>query len=162
MNIIIALLLDEFLTTMAKTRNETVKDKHEATLALVIGHHLDPLMKVLSRFSSVEELLDSITFIFTICDTDGTGELDFNTMSTGLHGLIPDMYLSIENMIEMKESLAKLALEEDKGTQISLINTDFTADDFRIHSHEFQALCLSHLKDYLLRKSNEVSVEPIL
>jgi hypothetical protein len=118
-NIIIAVLLDEFLTTMAKTRNETVKDKHEATLALVIGHHLDPLMKVLSRFSSVQELLDSITFIFTICDTDGTGELDFNEMSTGLHGLIPDMYLSIENMIEMKESLAKLALEEDKDAELA-------------------------------------------
>jgi hypothetical protein len=102
-NIIIAVLLDEFLTTMAKSRKEN------ADADLVdgpqCGHFLDPLMEVLSKFNSVADLSESINLIFSRLDGDGSGTIGFSEMSDGLHGLIPNVYLSLENMLELKKSL---------------------------------------------------------
>ena len=62
-------------------------------------------MEVLSRFQSVDDLVDKVDILFSRLDADGSGELGFAEMSDGLHGIIPKMYLSLENMIDLKQSL---------------------------------------------------------
>ena len=139
-NIIIAVLLDEFLTTMAKSRAITaeVNSKETDTDA----HYLDPLMEVLSRFQSLDDLIESIELIFTRLDADGSGTIGFFEISDGLNGILPNIYLSLENLLDLKKTLNPVE--------------EFSADGFELTHQEFQTVCVSHLKDYLLREANKV------
>ncbi len=114
-NIIIAVLLDEFLSTMGAHRQKV------SALAAKAGEralYLDPLMEVLSKFQSVDDLVDKVDILFSRLDADGSGELGFAEMSDGLHGIIPKMYLSLENMIDLKQSL-KEDDSDQRGHQIA-------------------------------------------
>jgi len=139
-NIIIAVLLDEFLTTMAKSRAITAEENSKETDTDT--HYLDPLMEVLSRFQSIDDLIESIELIFTRLDADGSGTVGFFEMSDGLNGILPNIYLSLENLMDLQETLKPAE--------------EFSADGFELSHQEFRTVCVSHLKDYLLREANQV------
>jgi hypothetical protein len=113
-NIIIAVLLDEFLTTMGEHRAKT------ARLAAKAGArplYLDPLMELLSKFQSMDDLVGKVDLIFNRLDADGSRALGFTEMSQGLHVLIPKMYLSLENMMDLQHGLLE-GLQEDLEHQV--------------------------------------------
>ena len=63
-------------------------------------------------------------------------------MSDGLNGILPNIYLSLENLMDLKKTLNPAE--------------EFSADGFELSQQEFQTVCVSHLKDYLLREANKV------
>ena len=78
-NIIIAVLLDEFLTTMSKSRNEIEAEEVLDDNPSLEGHSLDPLMAVLAQFQSSTDLLESIKGIYIRLDEDGSGGIGLCT-----------------------------------------------------------------------------------
>jgi hypothetical protein len=99
-------------------------------------------MEVLSRFQSIDDLIESIELIFTRLDADGSGTIGFFEISDGLNGILPNIYLSLENLMDLKKTLHPAE--------------EFSADGFELSQQEFQTVCVSHLKDYLLREANKV------
>ena len=74
-NIVIAVLLDEFLTTMANERASQVESSMET--ATHESHSLDPLMEILSEFRSADDLAMTIHNIYERLDCDGSGTVGF-------------------------------------------------------------------------------------
>ena len=79
-DIIIAVLLDEFLTTMSKSRNEIEAEEVLDDNPSLEGHSLDPLMAVLAQFQSSTDLLESIKGIYIRLDEDGSGGIGLCTV----------------------------------------------------------------------------------
>ena len=140
LNVVLAVLLDEFLTKMAKSCAVTAEENSKETDT--DAHYLDPLMEVLSRFQSIDDLIESIELIFTRLDADGSGTIGFFEMSDRLNGILPNIYLSLENLMDLKKTFNPAE--------------EFSADGFELSQQEFQTVCVSHLKDYLLREANKV------
>jgi hypothetical protein len=93
-NIIIAVLLDEFLTTMARSRAQM---KQEEANHEVEAHPFDPLMAALSRYKSFPDLVESIRNIFNRLDESGDGELDQKELTDGLPRIFPDLVVTNED-----------------------------------------------------------------
>ena len=72
---VIAVLLDEFLTTMANERASQVESSMET--ATHESHSLDPLMEILSEFRSADDLAMTIHNIYERLDCDGSGTVGF-------------------------------------------------------------------------------------
>jgi len=81
-NIIIAILLDEFISTAAQEKNNRLIGLYKA-----FEMPLDPLLTVLSSFSTPRELKDSIDDIFTVLDDDDQGKLSYTGLRDGLYRL---------------------------------------------------------------------------
>ena len=81
-NIIIAILMNEFMSTAAQEKNKRLISLYKA-----FEMPLDPLLTVLSSFSTPRELKDSIDDIFTVLDDDDEGKLSYTCLRDGLHRL---------------------------------------------------------------------------
>ena len=148
-NIIIAVLLDEFLTTMAKSRaafeHEEVVDSNPSLEA----HILDPLLAVLTKYRSQTDLLESISLIYGRLDLDGSGSISYSEMADGLPKLIPNVYFSVEDWEDLTDNIIKRRHNASDGkTQRLEGDNSLTALDFR-------DMMLTELKGYQLRESNK-------
>jgi len=99
-NIVIAVLLDEFLTTLSRSREETIR---AAGLERSIAecHVLDPLLEVLSQYRSRADLRQSIVALFERMDCDGSGYVNFDEMTQMLSKQLMNIYFSQEDWDEI-------------------------------------------------------------
>ena len=101
MNVVIACLLDRFISTMAEEKEEKERQTREEKMALhgKVSGPLDPLLKRLLTYSSLEDLDRQLLAIVNVIDEDGDGDLTCSEINMGLRQLDfdPPIYLSIEN-----------------------------------------------------------------
>ena len=92
-NIVIAVLLDEFLTTLSKAR----EDSNRAAALEYASHEthvLDPLLEVLVQYRSRGDLRHSIVALFERIDADASGYVSFDEMCATLSKLMMNIYFS--------------------------------------------------------------------
>ena len=87
-NIVLAVLLDEFLKAADKEKYETFMERHitDGSASHFQGP-LDPFLEYISQFYNWDELLARILEAFRLFDTDRDGEIDFDDVSEGLRRL---------------------------------------------------------------------------
>ena len=87
-NIVLAVLLDEFLKAADKEKYETFMERHitDGSASHFQGP-LDPFLEYISQFYNWDELLARILEAFRLFDTDHDGEIDFDDVSEGLRRL---------------------------------------------------------------------------
>ena len=105
---------------------------------------MDPLLAVLSKYRSLEDLAESINIIFSRLDVDGSGGVGFAEMRDGLPRLLSmDHYFSIEDWCEMCEEFVP------PGTK---------TEEFELDLELFQCMVLTQLKSYMLRQANKALI----
>jgi hypothetical protein len=106
-------------------------------------------------------------------DIDHSGSISYPELSEGLTSIVPDIYLSLENMRDIMTNLDISQVKdsqqpEDSESQRSRDSeafesrrkfqlkdlANFTTDDFVLTHSDFRGLCTSNLKEYLLCQSN--------
>jgi hypothetical protein len=122
-NIIIAVLLDEFLTTMAKSRAEFDREEILGANPELDNHVLDPVMEILSKYRSLPDLEHSIHLIYSRIDVDGSGGIGYSELRDGLPNIIElkadlnleDWYHLTEDVLKkMEEALADGDIDADE------------------------------------------------
>jgi ABC-type nickel/cobalt efflux system permease component RcnA len=96
-NIVVAVLLDEFLTTMAKTRQAFEQEDAIRTNPIFDDRNLDPLMEVLAKYRSGPDLYDAIDKIFQRLDLDCSGGVGYSEMRDGLPRMVKGLHFSTEH-----------------------------------------------------------------
>ena len=96
-NIVVAVLLDEFLTTMAKTRQAFEQEDAIRTNPIFDDRNLDPLMEVLAKYRSGQDLYDAIDKIFQRLDLDCSGGVGYSEMRDGLPRMVKGLHFSTEH-----------------------------------------------------------------
>jgi voltage-gated sodium channel len=104
-NVVVAVLLDEFVESVTKDRNEEIEkliaqeNKHKQSL----GSPLDPLLQVLSSFSTSTDLSARIRKIFDLIDLEGVGSVAYEDFTYGLRQLnfTPPIHLSFDDFTSM-------------------------------------------------------------
>ena len=90
MNVVIAILLDEFLTTVAKEkllqrkREMIEKSRSNITIGSDRRQPLDPLLAGLVTFTTEEDLLSKIGAIYEAMDLDESGSMSLEELNAGL------------------------------------------------------------------------------
>jgi len=97
-NIVVAVLLDNFLTTMTKGRERQRKSE------MVMAEHnsLDPVVEVLAQFRSSADLNLSVKSLFRRLDVDMSGAIGFAEFRDGLRKLL-DAHISLEDWEDATE-----------------------------------------------------------
>jgi hypothetical protein len=90
-NVVVAVLLDEFLKYIQIEKEAELKDREEALSKSQISGCLDELTKTLALFRDEEDLQYKINELYSSLDTDDSGGLNFEEFCRGLR------YLSLEN-----------------------------------------------------------------
>ena len=107
-NIIIAVLLDEFLTTMAKSRAEFDREEILGANPELDNHVLDPVMEILSKYRSLPDLEHSIHLIYSRIDVDGSGGIGYSELRDGLPNIIElKADLNLEDWYHLTEDVLK-------------------------------------------------------
>jgi len=105
---------------------------------------LDPLMAVLAKYRSLEDLMESTSLIFARLDVDCSGGVGYDEMRDGLPRLLTTpRYFSVEDWCEITEDLVPA------GTK---------TDDMELDLDQFQRMLLTQLKTYLLRQANKALI----
>ena len=135
---------DEFLTTMARSRQEQNQESVVGSNSILEESFMDPLLAVLSKYRSLEDLAESISIIFSRLDVDGSGGVGFAEMRDGLPRLLSmNRYFSIEDWCEICEEVVP------PGTKTEEIELDLEL---------FQCMLLTQLKSYMLRQANKALI----
>ena len=98
LNIIVAVLLDEFVRSVESERSESAEQ--EAAQQSMGKQHLigalDPLIQLLFRYDTSKDLSDRIDYLFDFFDVDGTKELTYPLFIARLHAMasLPRMHVS--------------------------------------------------------------------
>eukprot|EP00961_Rhodomonas_salina_P089110 1198427-Rhodomonas_salina.2 len=103
MNVVIAVLLDEFITSVAKDKAEErmKKEDDEASEVAV----LDPLLASLVAFNTSKDLSDRIKAIYQVLDSDESGGLSYSEFADGLRRL----RLSVPIVLSIEDYVSRLA-----------------------------------------------------
>ena len=90
-NIVVAVLLDEFINAMQKEKEKAsaiIREKKEIDAkASRISGVLDPLLQSLSSFNDNNDLTAKVQDLYSRLDADGGGALDFKELNAGLKEL---------------------------------------------------------------------------
>ena len=160
-NIVVAVLLDEFLNAMAQNRNQAVEqaDVDGKWSGYFDMHSLDPLMEQLTHFKSAKDLDESISSIFSKCDVNKNGELSFLELHEGLKALC-EIYVSQHDWQEMKVKFLGHAERGIRTTAFGHSTSSMADDDVEdsVSLPEFRALMIEQLKLYLIKNVRNVSV----
>ena len=152
-NIVVAVLLDEFLNAMAQNRNQAVEqaDVDGKWSGYFDMHSLDPLMEQLTHFKSAKDLDESISSIFSKCDVNKNGELSFLELHEGLKALC-EIYVSQHDWQEMKVKFLGHAERGIRTTAFGHSTSSMADDDVEdsVSLPEFRALMIEQLKLYLI------------
>ena len=76
-NVVLAVLLDEFLRAASSEKNMQALDKISGQVLDHFQTSLDPLLESLAHTDSMPKLANNIEKLFTVMDMDGSGELDY-------------------------------------------------------------------------------------
>jgi voltage-gated sodium channel len=99
-NIVIAVLLDEFLTTLSRSRDETSRAAG-LERSIAESHVLDPMLEVLSQYRSRADLRQSIVALFERMDSDASGYVGFEEMTQMFSMQQMNIYFSQEDWDEI-------------------------------------------------------------
>ncbi|EKX43249.1 hypothetical protein GUITHDRAFT_110665 [Guillardia theta CCMP2712] len=143
MNIVVAVLLDEFITMVerereearAKFQSETMKQLHIDDLA----GPLDPLLPSLMTFTTSEDLTNRISNLYQRLDLDENGSLSFKEFQQGLARL------------KLKKNI-RLSLEDFEALTFDRSLLD---DDGELTPKAFEAMIRFQLDEYARRKVGE-------
>ena len=128
-NIIIAVLLDEFLTTMAKSRAEFDREEILGANPELDNHVLDPVMEILSKYRSLPDLEHSIHLIYSRIDVDGSGGIGYSELRDGLPNIIElKADLNLEDWYHLTEDVLKKR-QVAKMMEEALADGDIDADE---------------------------------
>ena len=87
MQVVVAVLLDEFLAQVAR-KKEVAEETEEAEREKQrITGVLDPITITLKEFQDAEDLIDKMDTMFYHLDADGGGTLDFGEFKNGIKKL---------------------------------------------------------------------------
>eukprot|EP00802_Teleaulax_amphioxeia_P006094 Tamp_06098.p1 GENE.Tamp_06098~~Tamp_06098.p1 ORF type:complete len:740 (-),score=154.68 Tamp_06098:113-2332(-) len=90
-NIVVAVLLDEFISTVAHEKEQELKELEDQQLArdgiLRLAGPMDHLLKHLCKFTTHDELLQMINDLFGLIDTNSNGAVSFDEASEALANL---------------------------------------------------------------------------
>ena len=153
LNIIISVLLEAFLSSMANHEKQKSMDKETASHYKVAGA-LDPLLATLSNFTSPQHLQLQLDLIFSLFDLDEGGSVDYEEFCTGVHALsfVPRITLSREDWDDL--SMGGALLCDDGG---------FSKERFEIAmrlqlAQYSQRLLASKMQHAILNKSEHVAI----
>jgi Ca2+-binding EF-hand superfamily protein len=144
---VVAVLLDEFVESVTKDRNSEIeKDlEKEKQKQRSFGSPIDPLLAVLSSFTTSADLSDRIKKVFELLDHEGVGSVDHEDMMYGLRKLSfsPPIHLSFDDFHTMVRdhggsSVASNAILDEKG---------------RMDIHGFEILISEQLRHYVQRRT---------
>ena len=144
---VVAVLLDEFVESVTKDRNSEIeKDlEKEKEKQRSFGSPIDPLLAVLSSFTTSADLSDRIKKVFELLDHEGVGSVDHEDMMYGLRKLSfsPPIHLSFDDFHTMVRdhggsSVASNAILDEKG---------------RMDIHGFEILISEQLRHYVQRRT---------
>ncbi|EKX32156.1 hypothetical protein GUITHDRAFT_148822 [Guillardia theta CCMP2712] len=140
MNIVVAVLLDEFLNCMCKIREEERAKQAYSRASEVDFHPLDSLLDVLAMNRSAEELQDSINTLFLSLDSDLSGSITFQELVDGL------------NKLNLKKGVL-LTQDDWEG----LIGDEIRSHE-AIDSVKFHGIMMEQLRMHLLRRLHKACV----
>jgi voltage-gated sodium channel len=139
-NIVVAVLLDEFLSTMAKSRAEFERMEVLENPVFDKGC-LDPLMEVLVNYRSLDDLFESVNTIFYRIDIDSSGSVSYDEFHEGLPKVVKNIgNISLEDWYELTDEFTQAGMD---------------AADMELDLPSFQRLIFGQLKNFLLRSSNK-------
>jgi voltage-gated sodium channel len=149
-NVVVAVLLDEFVESVTKDRNEEIEkliakeNKHMRSL----GSPLDPLLQVLSSFSTSTDLSARIRKIFDLIDLEGVGSVAYEDFTYGLRRLnfTPPIHLSFDDFTAMVRD-HDANLSTDKG---GILN-----NAGRMEISGFEGLMREQLRHYVQRHTSQ-------
>lgn len=136
LNIVVAVLLDEFVNSVTEEREEMAKAKDSGSRVFAVNH-LDPLMLSFSTFQSHTDLRKRFQSIFRLLDSDSAGFLSYRKWQEGsaLLDYHPPIVFSPEDWNNLIKS------ENSKG------------DPKKVAYEEFEAIMHSQLLAFTLRQS---------
>ena len=140
MNIVVAVLLDEFLNCMCKIREEERAKQAFSRASEVDFHPLDSLLDVLAMNRSAEELQDSINTLFLSLDSDLSGSITFQELVDGL------------NKLNLKKGVL-LTQDDWEG----LIGDEIRSHE-AIDSVKFHGIMMEQLRMHILRRLHKACV----
>ena len=132
LNIVVAVLLDEFVSSVTGEREAAAKAKDSN--ARIFGlNQLDPLMKSFATFQSHADLKKRVRNIFNLLDTDKSGFLNYRKWQEGslLLDLTPPIIFSSEDW----DNLIKSSVPGGDSKNVSMANFE-TVIDRHPHSHK--------------------------
>ena len=92
MNVVIAVLLDQFVESMHQEKEERhaakSQQKEDEIAAVRVQGSMDPLLKSLCRFATAEDLHFKIDRLFQYLDKTGNGSLDHRELHHGLKAMM--------------------------------------------------------------------------
>ena len=137
-NIVVAVLLDEFLTTMTACREQ--EKRQEALEAEAQPSSLEPLAKAMANFASLSDLKHSIGIVFRRLDIDMNGSIGMREFRDGLRKMA-DIYISVEDWENLcKPYMSSGVSSGDAEQQLTV--------------HGFQRLMVDEVKMFALRSLN--------
>jgi len=89
--IVVAVLLDEFMNCVAKEKEEmkAAKDAAENAHKRPIPGQLDPLLETMLDYTTTEDLNDKIDFCFSKLDFSENGAVSLQEFNEGLKRMLP-------------------------------------------------------------------------
>ena len=125
MNVVIACLLDKFITTMADEKEQMRSAAEEETHKdpVIRPGPLDPLLKRLVTFTSVEHLDDQINFLVKKVDVNNDKSLSCRELNAGFRNLDyfdPPLESAIHLSREHYEALSDGLLDENQELPCSM------------------------------------------
>ena len=114
-------------------------------------HSLDPVLEMLSGYSSPSDLVDSIRAVYARLDVDNNGSLSYMEMREGLSKLIPGLYFSQEDWDGMIDDFCgngTPAAQEGLGKDVD------SHVGYELTEMAFEHIMIDQLRHHLFRKLN--------
>ena len=135
MNIVVAVLLDEFLMAMTKIRSEEDETSAFVRATELDAHPLDPLLDVLSVTRTPQDLEDSLRGLFDRLDVDCSGALNYHEVQQGLERLpvfkLSGLRFSLEDWEDILSGLASDCERVDAESFCRIMQQQLTLYIFR-------------------------------
>ena len=137
-NVVLAVLLDEFLRAASSEKNIQAMDQISQKTLETYQTPLDPLLEHLAHAHSMQDLANNINNIFRAMDVDGGGELAYEELASGLRKLpfTPTIDLTQEDFAE-------------------LINGIMPDQTTSLHAEEFIKIIGIHTYRYMHRRADK-------
>jgi len=107
LNVVVAVLLDEFLGSVARDKEERERLEQAEKEKLKVTGCLDELTLQLINFIDDEDLGAKIASIYHQLDADASGGLSFDEFKAAVKGLVGHVHLTRDDFDELRYSMAK-------------------------------------------------------
>lgn len=139
MNVVVAVLLDEFVNTVT-----SIKESSKEAVHTVREDILDPLLKRLAHFNTSADLSSKIQTIYEMLDSDSSGQLTFEEFEEGLKKLTHDFEEQDQILSLTSDEFNILTTRPDGGTYLS--------DEGALPAEAWEAMIRAQLAIYVQRQ----------